>query len=92
MKWLATMSPVRAILIALAWPALFYALPAIMMLWVRVSNWIGANSGAESFTQTFVVLERGTGPRLWALLLVYGPSLVFLIVWWFWRNQPHRAQ
>jgi hypothetical protein len=87
MTSISSLSPLRAMLIALAWPALLFAAPALIVGWTRLFNWVQSHSGADSFTQTFVVVERASGPSMAAMLLTYGPPLLFLMIWWFKRRR-----
>jgi hypothetical protein len=85
---IASLSPLRAVLIALAWPTLIYAIPSLIIGWSHVSNWVGEHTGGGSYSEVFVVSEPATGvQQVWGMVIFFGPSLVFLTVWWLLRRR-----
>jgi hypothetical protein len=78
MHWLASLSPLRVTLLALAWPMTL----VLIVLAKLLSVWWAMHSDAV----IAVGIERTGSSMVLPIAIVAGPSLVILCAWWFARR------
>ena len=89
MRWLAGLSPAKAIKLALVWPAFLFAVATIFLGGFVFQSRAG-------WTVGYTVAYDGSAPgwlvaTVATFLVVIGPSAVFLVVWRFARGRVHAA-
>ena len=77
MRSLAAISTTRALVIALAWPAVIVGIPAVLSLVVANSDLLTAGRIHTESGSSIVV----PGTRWIDLVLLVGPPLIFLASW-----------